>query len=155
MLRLSKEALEERARNNLTANLPFLMQAFKLTDRTFDLDEACERITREHSIQLTSGTLALILGVHTDQVTAVQQWDAYVNLCLRIFTNCYIPFIGDATEEIARVPTQTDYVRIGRSKVYPSGLLAKRVIPEDIVKALKEKERLGFQLTPSAGVAYE
>lgn len=155
MLRLSKEALEERARNSLTANLPFLMQAFKLTSRTFDLDEACERINREHSIQLTSGTLALILGVNADQVTAVQQWDAYVNLCLRIFTNCYIPFIGDVTEEIPRVPTQTDYVLIGRSKVYPSGLLAKRVIPEDIVKALKEKERLGFQLTPSTGVAYE
>ena len=154
MLKLSKEALEERARNNLTANLPFLMQAFKITDRTFDLDEVCERVAREYSIQTTTGTLALVLGVHADQVTAIQQWDAYVNFCLRILNNCYIPFIGDVTEEIARVPTQTDYVRIGRSKVYPSGMLARRIIPEEIVKELKEKERLGFQLTPSTGVAY-
>lgn len=155
MLKLSKEALEERAQKNLTSNLPFLCHAFKITQRTFDLDEVCERVAREFSIQTTPGTLALILGVHADQTTAVQQWDAYVNFCLRILNNCYIPFIGDVTEEIARVPTQTDYVRIGRSKIYPSGMLAKRVIPEDVVKELKERERLAFQLTPAAGVAYD
>lgn len=155
MLKLSKEALEERAQKALVANLPFLCHAFKITQRTFDLDEVCERVARDYRIQTTAGTLALILGVHADQTTAVQQWAAYVNFCLRILNNCYIPFIGDVTEEIARVPTQTDYVRIGRSKIYPSGMLAKRVIPEDVVKELKERERLAFQLTTAAGVAYD
>lgn len=154
MLRLSEEALEERARNSLIANLPFLMHAFKITPKTFDLDEVCERIAREYHIQTTTGTLALILGVHADQVTATQQWEAYVNFCVRILNICYIPFIGDVTEEIARLPTQTDFVRIGRSRVYPSGMLVRRIIPEDIVKELKEKERLSFQLTPANGVAY-
>lgn len=154
MLKLSKEALEERAQKALVANLPFLMHAFKITPRTFDLDEVCERMAREYRIQTTAGTLALILGVHADQVAATQQWEAYVNFCVRILNTCYIPFIGDVTEEIARFPTQADYIRIGRSKVYPSGMLAKRIIPEEVVKELKERERLSFQLTPASGVAY-
>lgn len=152
MLRLSKEALEERAQNSLIANLPFLCQAFRINQRTFDLDEVVTRVTQEFNIQLTTGTLALILGVHADQQTAVQQWDAYIKLCYRILNSCYIPFIGDITEDITGAEIKSDFVRISKSKVYPSGMLGKRVIPEDIVVALKEKEREAFKLTPAIGV---
>lgn len=154
MLKLSKEALEERAQKALVANLPFLCQVFKITQRTFDLDEVCDRVARDYRIQTTTGTLALILGVHADQTTAVQQWDAYVNFCLRILNTCYIPFIGDITEDITGNEVKSDFVRISKSKIYPSGMLGKRVIPEDVVKELKERERLAFQLTPATGVAY-
>lgn len=140
MFKLSEKNAEELAQERLAANLPFFLEAFKIKASVVDVGEEAARICHEFVFPMTSTTLAIILGFHTPHsVSYAEQWDTYCNFCIKGMANFYIPFIDDSVSDVVYQGAPTSYVKVHKSKVYPSGRLIKRVIPQDVVDRLKEK----------------
>ena len=140
MLNSTPEQKQALAKKNLAINLPFFIKALKVDLEAEDLEALTARISSEYNIYLSENSFAMIFGMFDKKDCSDSlRWAEFVRVCNKFLnSHYYIPFMDDVANPTPLMPNNPHYILVVKSKIYFSGLIAKRLLSKEETDELKE-----------------